>query len=240
MTQDLSAQLASPLGFSASDSTVEGEKLWLKAGGYEEKACISEISIVQAVSPALPTRGDGLGRAVSTAYCSAFYVLSLRKPIPWLLPLQGTPSTSLLLPCLYLSWETNLTALPPVTKVLSNIYPRPIIFITSPGLLKCHSYKIVPTFPLFNSRVQFLLSPCLCFAIWCRLERDSWTKVLKRCLSSEKRVTTTSGSSLEAGESLLAEICARQQIHLLPNAAEEQRDGWAMKGRKLGDAFSFI
>lgn len=51
---------------------------------------------------------------------------------------------------------------------------------------------------------------------------------------------TTSGSSLEAGDVLLAEMCARQQIHLLPNPAEEQCDGWAMKGRKLGDSFSFI
>lgn len=48
-----------PLGFSGSDSTVEGERLWLKSGGYEEKACVSVISIVQAVSPALPTEGMG-------------------------------------------------------------------------------------------------------------------------------------------------------------------------------------
>lgn len=132
-----------------------------------------------------------------------------------------------------------LAALPPATKVLSNLYARPIVFIISPGLLYCHSYKIVPMFPLFNSRVQFLLSLCLCFAIWCRLERDSWTKGLKRYFSSEKR-ETTSGSNLEADESLLAEKRAHQQIHLLPYPAEKQHDGCGMKGRKLGDSFSFI
>lgn len=113
----------------------------------------SLISINQVVSPALPAEGYRLGRAVHVP-CMLFSPLRpfTRKPIPWLFPLQGAPSTSLLLLLhLYVCWLHF-----PQQQKSCQIFMQGQLFLSYPqAFYIATAIKLSPCFPCLIAERSF-------------------------------------------------------------------------------------